>query len=519
MAGWGVGEHKTRSPTDITAQVRSLTALTDHAKDTPPSTARPTCELRGSQEATARDNDTKNLSSHQASPEPLKQKVVVLRKSTVQLHDQLRESKGRPTRREENSPVIRTACEATTDFVFASPTSNTAMGIASRPVLQKSHSVAFGVDSTVPEGNGYNHHLLMPPPLLQPATFVMPTTLGAASRVPTTIPPLVSVSTAPEYTLGTLDLRHQDSLGFTAGPSSDLRLLRRSESLGFDLDSSSKMSSQSLTPEAAGATPGGQVIHPGNGKDSRRALGGKWRTSRRAAFRNRPLCRADSRTVTVSFGSDHAGDRVKGVAGTVCAESDSTWMDDRSAATIISNHDRTTTEGVATVTGNHDRTTMEGATTITGNHDRTTMEGAATITGNHDRTTMEGASIITGNHDRTTMEGAASTTSNHGDTRMEASRTAPSRTCQDSSEPCSPRPVPPPVRRQLSRRRNHQQATATSPTPAGSEPGVGDGDEQGNGDYDDPEERVREEGDKESSLSFTPPGSPHPKERRMDMNK
>ena len=512
MAEMGVGELNSGSLTDGIAQGHLPPSSTDRAKLTPSPETQPPSDLRLTQAAATAWNfnvETSFPRPYQSSSlDPLTQNVTVShRRLTAQpCRDQLRESENQPSEPEKDNTLSGIRTE--TDFTaFASPADN--MGAVSRPVLLRSHTVAFGVDTMLPQGNNNNNdnnndNQLMPPPLLQPATFAVPANLrGAASKVQAATerpPPLVSsvgstTESEPERkVLNQLDTWQRDSLGFCAAPSSDFRSLRRCESLGFDSNcsfgfdniscsssSSGTMPSQQLPmPRGeAAATPGGQFIHPADGKDcmSSQGPGGKWRTSRRAWLRHRPLCRGDSRTVTaVSPSCGHGGDRDE--PKTAAAE-----------AAFRSGGDVTCGDHYG---GRSESHRLDGAT-------------ATPLPSNHGdkRAVVEGSDTPISNPGCTTKMDASSSSS-------PASRG----TREDCREPCSPRPVPPAFHRQLSRRRSYQQATSPTATC------VGDDDNDGDDDDEDPEGRVREEEEEEeNSPSYTPPGSPRSKQRRMDMNR
>ena len=150
MADMGVGELNSGSLTNGIAQGHLLPSSTDRAKLTPSPETQPSSDLRLSQAAATAWNfnvETSFPRHYQSSSlDPHTQNVTVShRRLTAQpCRDQLRESENQPSEPEKDNTLSGIRTE--TDFTaFASPADN--MGAVSRPVLLRSHTVAFGVDT------------------------------------------------------------------------------------------------------------------------------------------------------------------------------------------------------------------------------------------------------------------------------------------------------------------------------------------------------------------------------------
>lgn len=178
-----------------------------------------------------------------------------------------------------------------------------APSVSHRPVLHKSHSVAFGTDCTLPHGNYHHHHQQKDAhTFLPPSTFVPPqsSTLDKASTVFKN--PLVSQlakRTSGEFT-------HQGSFGFNVAPSHDSKMLRRCESLGFDSSAPTKSPVPLLEGhESEKQDPAVVEDRRGSLQDSKSASGGKWKRGNSGTLTRRAAFRTNSRTNVTGTDSGH----------------------------------------------------------------------------------------------------------------------------------------------------------------------------------------------------------------------
>ncbi|XP_076435654.1 uncharacterized protein LOC143275440 [Babylonia areolata] len=470
-----------------------------------------------------------------------------------------------------------------------------AMSASHRPTLYKSHSVAYGIDSTVsqlppppppmPQQHPSHHSAMSQNPSGQPPRAARRTQAEDALPLPlptttehhhhhfptwSSSPSLLSSSSTGEKSSSPLpphpaafsrgvaaeNLPHQSSFGFAVPPEPRRQPLRRCESLRSDSITTARdtvpwpSAPGSETMASTGSSMPGNPRGGGRGgRDGGGGGPGKWRSSpscsRRSSFRNQPLARSAS--VSSSGAAPHTG----GKAGRLASASSvpahplsEDWraqgphkLEDTAADSLARNN-----QVVSNVPENPEvpRNPQDApANYIHAEGFRSSNPAEdGNIRSEHQSLSQGSQLTVVEQAERTLTDAAHRTVHPSGtdqemlprgfretqDVDMDSAQAAQTMDSAQAAAQTLTQPTQcPPFRRQLSRRRSYQQATADSDSAPTSAAAVAadddDDDDDGRGVRVEDVFEEEEEEEEEGCLSFTPPPTPRPaKTRRVDMS-